>query len=147
MAELIASYFIVSLLVYFLPTIIALIFGCDRTGSVFVMNLFLGWTFIGWVWAFIWAVSPRREQQQSIIVNNHVSADRTINPIITQPIQENVHFTNSQSLPKQQAQIEATTIKSHQDKISQLQQLKQLLDAEILTQEEFEQQKTQILAS
>lgn len=146
MAELIASYFIVSLLVYLLPTIIALIFGCDRTDSVFIMNLFLGWTFIGWVWAFIWAVSPRREQQKSIIINNHVSADRTINPVIMHAEKENTNFTNSQSFPKQSSQIEATTIKSHQLKIVQLQQLKKFLETGILTQEEFEQQKSKILA-
>ena len=146
MGELLATYFILYLLIYFLPTLIALIFGSNRTGAVFVMNLFLGWTFIGWVWAFIWAVSPKREQQ-NVVINNHVSADRTIHPIITQPSNDNFqHFSNAQSLPKQQAQIEMTTIKSHQDKISQLQQLKQLLDAGILTQEEFDQQKTQILA-
>lgn len=146
MADLIASYFIVSLLLYFLPTIVALLFGCDRTGSVFVMNLFLGWTFIGWVWAFIWAVSPNR-QSQNVIINNHVSADRTINPII-QPTNDNFQqFSNTQSLPKQLEQIEMTTIQSHQDKITHLQQLKQLLDAGILTQEEFEQQKSKILAS
>lgn len=146
MADLLLTYSIFYLLIYFLPTIVALLFGCDRTGSVFAMNLFLGWTFIGWVWAFIWAVSPRREQQ-SIIINNHVSADRTVNPIIMQPTYENLeHFANTQSLPKQPAQIEAAKIKSHQDKINQLQQLKELLDAGILTQEEFELQKTHILA-
>jgi len=38
-------------------------------------------------------------------------------------------------------------IKSHQDKINELKQLKQLLDAGVLTQEEFQEQKTQILTS
>ncbi len=46
----------------------------NRTGSVFVMNLFLGWTFIGWIWAFIWAITPERKREQ-IIVNNHISSD------------------------------------------------------------------------
>ena len=35
--------------------------------------------------------------------------------------------------------------KSHQEKIENLQKLKQLLDDGILTQEEFDKQKTQIL--
>ncbi len=147
MGNLITTYFIVYLIIYFLPTIIALLSGCDRTGSVFLMNLFLGWTFIGWIWAFVWAVSPNR-QQQNIVINNHVSADRTINPIITQPIQENFESNgNTQSLPKPQPQLENFNIKSHQDKISQLQQMKQLLDTGILTQEEFDEQKSKILAS
>jgi len=146
MGDLIATYFIAYLIIYFLPTIIALLSGCDRTGSVFLMNLFLGWTFIGWVWAFIWAVSPNR-QQQNIVINNHVSADRTINPIITQPIQENFgSYGNTHSLPKPPPQLENVDIKSHQDKINQLQQMKQLLDTGILTQEEFDEQKIKILA-
>lgn len=141
------SEWMIILIPYFLPTIIALIRNSDRAGAVFVMNFFLGWTIIGWVWALVWAVSPRM-QQQSIVINNHLSADKTINPIIAQPNYENVqHFSNTQSLPKQPAQIEMATIKSHQDKISEIQQLKQLFDTGILTQEEFEQQKTQILAS
>lgn len=146
MGNLLGTYFILYLLTYFLPTIIALIWGCDRTGSVFIMNLFLGWTFIGWVWAFIWAVSPKREQQ-NIVINNHVSADRTINPIITPPTQENFqNFANTQLPNKTQAQLETSNIKSHQDKISQLQQMKQLLDNGVLTQKEFDEQKSKILA-
>ena len=147
MGNLITTYFIVYLIIYFLPTIIALLSGCDRTGSVFLMNLFLGWTFIGWVWAFIWAVSPKR-QQQNIVINNHVSADRTINPIFTQPIQESFEsYDNTQSLSKSMPKLENLNIKSHEDKISQLQQMKQLLDTGILTQEEFDKQKSKILAS
>lgn len=147
MGDLIGTYFMIYLLLYFLPLIVALLCGSNRVDSVFLMNLFLGWTFIGWIWAFIWAISPRKEQQ-NIIINNHLSADRTINPIISQPINDNIQeFSNIETLPKKQLQIEISTIKSHQEKISQLQQLKQLLDSGILTQEEFEQQKNQILAS
>ncbi len=42
--------------IYFIPTIIA--FSQDRVnkGAIFCMNLFLGWAFIGWVVALIWAV-------------------------------------------------------------------------------------------
>ncbi len=40
-------------LMYFLPTIIAR----DKSdaGLIFVVNLLLGWTVIGWIVAFIWA--------------------------------------------------------------------------------------------
>jgi hypothetical protein len=143
MRDLITTYFILYFLIYFIPTVIALVSKNNRVGAVFVINLFLGWTFIGWVWALVWAVSPK-QQQQSVIINNHVSADRTVNPIIAQPTNDN--FQNIQAAPKQTAQIEMTKAQSHQDKISQLKQLKELLDAGILTQEEFEQQKDQILA-
>jgi hypothetical protein len=42
---------------YFLPTIAAR--GGDRVGPVFVLNLFLGWTLIGWVAAFAIAASSK----------------------------------------------------------------------------------------
>jgi hypothetical protein len=42
-------------LVYFLPFLTALIRKQHNTVSIFVLNLFLGWTFIGWVVALVWA--------------------------------------------------------------------------------------------
>lgn len=43
------------LALYFLPTIIAVKRMSVRLGGVFVLNLFLGWTFLGWVIALAWA--------------------------------------------------------------------------------------------
>jgi hypothetical protein len=40
---------------YFIPTIVANIRQVPSTGSVTVVNLFLGWTFIGWVVALAMA--------------------------------------------------------------------------------------------
>jgi hypothetical protein len=40
---------------YFLPTIIAAICKHRNSGAIFVLNLFLGWTFLGWVVALVWA--------------------------------------------------------------------------------------------
>jgi len=42
---------------YFLPTVIALVRETPKIGGVLVVNLFLGWTFIGWIVALAWAVS------------------------------------------------------------------------------------------
>jgi hypothetical protein len=41
---------------YFLPTLIALARSKRNTLSIFLLNFFLGWTFIGWVIALVWAV-------------------------------------------------------------------------------------------
>lgn len=43
--------------VYFLPTIIASSRKHHNAGSVFIINLFLGWTFLGWVIAVAMSVS------------------------------------------------------------------------------------------
>lgn len=45
-------------LLYFLPAIIGRN-KADATG-IFLLNLFLGWTLIGWVAAFIWACASDR---------------------------------------------------------------------------------------
>ena len=47
----------VGLAVYFVPTIIAGLRGIPNALSVFVVNLFLGWSFLGWVVALAMAVS------------------------------------------------------------------------------------------
>lgn len=51
---------IVSIGVYFLPTIIAAGRGIPNAASVAVINVFLGWTFLGWVVALAMAVSGIR---------------------------------------------------------------------------------------
>lgn len=45
---------------YMLPTSIALWREHRNTGGVFILNLFLGWTLVGWVIALIWAVHHER---------------------------------------------------------------------------------------
>jgi hypothetical protein len=51
---------------YFAPTMIANHRKLPNQGSLFVINLFLGWTFIGWVVALAMAVRSRPEPQASV---------------------------------------------------------------------------------
>ena len=44
---------------YFLPTIVGVARMVPHLGSVFVVNLFLGWTFVGWVVALALAARSR----------------------------------------------------------------------------------------
>ncbi len=41
---------------YFLPSIIALARSKRDTFLIFLLNLFLGWSIIGWVIALVWAL-------------------------------------------------------------------------------------------
>jgi len=52
----------IALALYFLPSIIAGVRDHRNGASIAVLNLFLGWTFIGWVVALVWSLSagPRR---------------------------------------------------------------------------------------
>jgi hypothetical protein len=45
---------------YFLPVIIAWLRGHHNKAPIFLLNLFLGWTGIGWLAALIWSVSSIR---------------------------------------------------------------------------------------
>jgi len=42
---------------YLLPTGIAIGRKRSNTGAIFVLDLFLGWSIIGWVVALVWAVA------------------------------------------------------------------------------------------
>ena len=49
---------------YFLPTIIAMMNKAKYVPGIFIINLFLGWTVLGWIGALVWAVSsPPLDQE------------------------------------------------------------------------------------
>ena len=113
---------------YFLPTIIAILRHKANAGGIFVLNLLLGWTLIGWIGALVWALSA--DAQPTIIVHNQPASAPPPPPVYT-----NVTVRKPA----------ATAGSNQQDKIDQLRQLKQLLDEGVLTEEEFNRQKTAIL--
>jgi hypothetical protein len=51
---------VISLALYFLPTIVALTRGASRTTAVIVINLLLAWTVIGWIVALVLASTSTR---------------------------------------------------------------------------------------
>lgn len=63
--SLIAFLFIVGL--YFLPTIIAAARHKQNTIAIGALNLFLGWSFIGWIVALIWALSADPQMYQHVV--------------------------------------------------------------------------------
>ena len=133
LAGLSAIVIVISLISYFLPTLIAMLRGKSNTFAILLLNLFLGWTFIGWIVALVWSVTSDNKPQ-TIVVNNNTSIE---------PNNEIKTLTNTEV---KSTKIDNLNLDSHRDKIQKLQKLKQLLDDGILTHEEFVQQKTQILA-
>ena len=51
---------IVGALFYFLPSLIAIFRSHRNWGAIAVVNLFFGWTFVGWVIALAWSVTGQR---------------------------------------------------------------------------------------
>lgn len=50
------SYAIVMGLLYFSPTMVAAIRGHKNIVAIAALNIFLGWTIVGWVAALVWAL-------------------------------------------------------------------------------------------
>jgi hypothetical protein len=46
---------LILLVCYFIPAIVASCRHHNATGAIMVLNIFLGWTFIGWAIALVWA--------------------------------------------------------------------------------------------
>jgi len=57
-------------MLYFFPIFIAGMRRHPYAGAIFVVNLFLGWTLLGWVVSLAWAVFPiqRPARQQAALV-------------------------------------------------------------------------------
>ena len=61
------SVALTSLLLYFLPVIIAFMRGHESRWGIFLMTLFLGWTMLFWFFSLVWAVSAKGS---STTINN-----------------------------------------------------------------------------
>jgi ABC-type transport system involved in cytochrome c biogenesis permease component len=63
---------IIILLVYFMPTVIALLSKKKNTLAILTLNLLLGWTVLGWIIALVWAVT--KDNSTTIIINKDADA-------------------------------------------------------------------------
>ena len=57
------------IIIYFLPSIFASARGHHNSTALMLANLFLGWTFIGWVACLIWAFTNKSDE--TTIINNN----------------------------------------------------------------------------
>jgi hypothetical protein len=62
------------LMLYFAPWLVAWSRGARSVNGVAVLNLFLGWTLLGWVAALVWAVSDRRTSEAEATAPDGASA-------------------------------------------------------------------------
>jgi hypothetical protein len=54
-AQTVAVLIIVGIAVYFIPTLIATARGHRNAMAIFLTNLLLGWTALGWIISLIWS--------------------------------------------------------------------------------------------
>ena len=111
---------LIGLAAYFIPAFVAK--GKENSVAIFFLNLFLGWTLLGWVGALIWAcVTPRKgiiQKKIDIAVTNAPAPE-----------------TSSTPEPKQE----------HTSVADELLKLAQLKDSGVLSEEEFNAQKAKLL--
>ena len=55
------AFILPALALYFLPTIIALVRHVRNALAIVLINIFAGWTFIGWVIALVWSLVDKRQ--------------------------------------------------------------------------------------
>ena len=59
-----ALYAAVGVAVYFVPSLVAFYTKKRNRRAILVVNLLLGWTFLGWVGSLVWAIVAPREQRR-----------------------------------------------------------------------------------
>lgn len=64
--DCIFSMYGIPILLYFLPWLIAEVMRHPNRGFIFLINLFLGWTILGWIAALLLAVIPRQKPDDSL---------------------------------------------------------------------------------
>ena len=60
----------IAVMVYFLPTLIVYWRNHKNAASICLLNIFLGWTFVGWVAALVWSASTQEPATSDLPRNN-----------------------------------------------------------------------------
>jgi Superinfection immunity protein len=59
-----ALLFILLIALYFVPWLVSLSRRHNNSGAIAVLNIFLGWTVIGWIVALIWSMTDNVKGDQ-----------------------------------------------------------------------------------
>ncbi len=82
---LVTVIIIIGLILYFLPSFIASGGHKKRSLAIFLLNLFAGWTFVGWLAALIWAAVEEKSNENKPQLKEktvHLSTkDRAVNNV------------------------------------------------------------------
>lgn len=54
------EYVLLILIIYLIPSIISLVKRKKDAIAIFALNIFLGWTFVGWVVSLVWSLKAER---------------------------------------------------------------------------------------
>lgn len=72
-------FFVAAIAIYFIPSAVAIGREHRNAGAIIVLNIFLGWTFLGWVVALVWAstsnVKTREERERERAARDRAAGD------------------------------------------------------------------------
>lgn len=88
---------IIALLLYFLPSFVATNKHKKQSLAIFFLNLFAGWTGIGWLIALIWAALYEKIDETSNWSPRKIDFDT----VVTEPDKEQLRIRKNVSLEKQ----------------------------------------------
>ncbi len=71
------------LFIYFLPSIVAAGRGHRQRDPIIILNLFLGWTLIGWVVALVWSFTTDVVADVKPAVTININSVNSVNPMRT----------------------------------------------------------------
>jgi apolipoprotein N-acyltransferase len=112
-------YVILALAFYFIPGFIASSRDHQYSGIIWLVNIFAGWTGFVWLGLLVWAAIGDSKQEEKLKKAN---------------LQKNIAEHNK---------LEKS--KSNMGFSDELRKLKSLLDDEIITQEEFDKKKSELM--
>jgi hypothetical protein len=61
-------FVVVAGVIYFLPSLVASARSHNNSTAIFAFNILLGWTFLGWVAAFVWALTADTLPHDKVVV-------------------------------------------------------------------------------
>lgn len=66
---------LVGILVYFIPTLVAWKADKENSNVIFLLNLFTGWSLIGWIAALIWAGVDKKREEPTIELTDIIKGE------------------------------------------------------------------------
>ena len=128
---------------YFIPTIIAAIRGHNYTWVIFALNLFGGWTGLGWLGAMMWSVWPKEKALIDPLLGNVTGTGRrTAGNVLGE-----VDLHREQTLNQGRAVTRTAQRDRPAPQLDQLAKLGELKTNGIITEDEFNAAKAAILNS
>jgi len=94
---------------YLAPSIIAFYRKHRSIGSIIAINVLLGWTVIGWIWAFIWSLGSTKTDV--VIVNASPVATTTQTASASSPV---ANKTVAERIAELKAMLDAGTINQNE---------------------------------